>query len=115
MYQVCAHGTSTDEQLAAVMAFTRVYCGNGGLEVCELPGDRNQAAQLTRRELEAAVAQLVDANRARCLWFAAREYQPATDEARLRALRHIEQHGDRKAYVRSRELRDWLLQTSSEK
>jgi len=61
----------------------------------------------SRREIEEAVIQLVEANRARCLWFAAPDYLPTTDAERLRALQHVERHGDRKAFVRARELREW--------
>ncbi len=67
----------------------------------------------TRREMEDAVNQLVEANRARCLWFASLDYLPATDAERLRALQHVERHGNRQAFVRARELRDWVLQLSS--
>lgn len=67
-----------------------------------------------RPQLEQAILQLVEANRARCLWFASPDYLPATDAERLRALQHIERHGDLRAFVRARELRDWLLQPSSE-
>jgi len=67
----------------------------------------------TRREMEEAVVQLVEANRARCLWFASIDYLPATDAERLRALQHVERHGNRQAFVRARELRDWVLQLSN--
>jgi len=33
----------------------------------------------SRREIKEAVIQLVEANRARCLWFAAPDYLPTTD------------------------------------
>jgi hypothetical protein len=59
------------------------------------------------------IRRLVRENRTRCLWFAPREYMPETDAARLRALEHIERHGDRATFVRAGELRDWLLRTSS--
>ena len=67
----------------------------------------------TRREIEEAVTQLIEANRARCLWFAPVDYLPATDEERLHALQHIERHGNRQAFVRARELRDWVLLATS--
>lgn len=69
----------------------------------------------TRREIEEAVTMLVEANRMRCLWFAPPDYLPSTDEERLRALQHIERHGDRQSFVRARELRACLLQPSSER
>ena len=69
----------------------------------------------TRPEVEEAVNKLIHANRARCLWFASLDYLPVTDAERLRALQHVERHGDRRAFVRARELSGWVLQLSSER
>ena len=76
---------------------------------------KEEQSSSAHRTMEEAVIEFVEANRARCLWFSAPDYLPATDEERLRALQHIERHGDRKAFVRARGLRDWLLQLSNER
>jgi hypothetical protein len=55
------------------------------------------------------IRRLVRDNRTRCLWFAPRDYMPETDAECLRALEHIERHGDRATFIRAGELRDWLL------
>ena len=67
----------------------------------------------TSSEASAAVDQLVDDYRTRCLWFLRPDYYPATDAERLRVLRHIEQYGDREAYRRAAEVRQWLSRNSS--
>jgi hypothetical protein len=73
-----------------------------------------EAQQLTREQVVEDIRRLVRANRARCLWFAPSDYMPETDAERLRALEHIERHGDRATFVRAGELREWLLRTSSD-
>lgn len=64
-------------------------------------------------EAAAAVEQLVDVYRDRCLWFLRPDYHPATDAERLAVLRYIEQHGDREAYRRAAAVRQWLSRNSS--
>jgi hypothetical protein len=64
-------------------------------------------------EVEDEVLLLVEANRARCFWYAPEDFIPETDAERVRALEAIERHGDREAFVKARELRQWLLQHSS--
>ena len=61
----------------------------------------------------AAVNELVEQYRDRCLWFLRRDYYPATHEERLRVLAYIERYGDLEAYRRAGTLKRWLLQTSS--
>ncbi len=61
----------------------------------------------------AAVRALVAEVRASCLWFLASDFLPESREEALTVLRSIERHGDRETYVRARELREWLSQTSS--
>ena len=73
----------------------------------------NNATQTPRQYVESEISLLVNENRARCLWFASPDYQPVNDEERLRALSYIERHGNRKAFMRARELREWLLQISN--
>jgi len=63
--------------------------------------------------IEESVNRLVDENRLRCLWFLRSDYYPKTDEDRLRVLGYIERHGDREAFRRAAELRQWLSRTSS--
>ena len=59
------------------------------------------------------VQDLVREHRACCLWFLADDYLPRDRQAALTALRLIERHGDRRAYVRARKLREWLSPSSS--
>lgn len=66
-----------------------------------------------RHEIEAEINQLIEANRVRCFWFAPKDYLPVCDEQRFRALRHIESHGDRQAFMQSRKLQEWLLRISN--
>jgi hypothetical protein len=66
-----------------------------------------------REDWVAAVDNLVDEYRLRCLWFLRPGYHPTSDQERLRVLRAIEKHGDREAYRRAAGLRAWLSQTSS--
>ena len=56
---------------------------------------------------------LIDEYRARCLWFLKPDYYPATQAEALRVLDAIERHGDRAAFQRSSEIRQWLSQSSS--
>ena len=70
-----------------------------------------EAATRTREEVYAAIDELVQ-YRSMCLWFAPKGYLPATDEERIMALKNIERHGDRQAFMRSRELREWFLHVS---
>jgi hypothetical protein len=67
---------------------------------------------VTRTAAE-AVNRLVDEYRHRCLWFLRDDYYPATDDERHRVLEYIGRHGDRRAYLRAAEIRQWLSRTSS--
>ena len=69
-------------------------------------------AILTKEQIEQQVNELVGKYRSMCLWFAPKDYFPRTDQERLATLEDIERYGDREAFKRSRELRDWLLQAS---
>jgi hypothetical protein len=60
-----------------------------------------------------AVDRLVEEYRHRCLWFLRSDYYPTTDDQRLRVLEYIQRHGDRKAYLRAAEVRQWLSRNSS--
>jgi uncharacterized protein (DUF3820 family) len=60
------------------------------------------------------VRALVDEYRQRCLWFLREDYYPATVADALRALQHIERHGDVAALRRVAPLKQWLLQHSNE-
>jgi len=68
---------------------------------------------MNQRPIEESVNRLVDEYRLRCLWFLRSDYYPKTDEDRLRVLGYIERHGDREAFRRAAELRQWLSRTSS--
>jgi len=60
-----------------------------------------------------AVNRLVDEYRLRCLWFLRSDYYPSTHAERLRVLTYIQRHGDREAFRRAAEVRQWLSRTSS--
>lgn len=60
-----------------------------------------------------ALRQFVDEYRARCLWFLRPDYYPATPDEREEVLRLIERHGDRAAFHRAAQIRQWLSPASS--
>jgi hypothetical protein len=62
---------------------------------------------------EEAVNALVDEYRRRCLWFLREDYYPTTLEQRLRVLDYIQRHGDREAYRRAAEVREWCSASSN--
>lgn len=64
-------------------------------------------------EADAALRELVDEYRGRCLWFLRREYYPATAEEALRVLDAIQRHGDREGFQRAARVRQWLSPNSS--
>ena len=59
-------------------------------------------------DMQRQVNELVESYRDRCLWFLRRDYYPADVESALRALGHIQKHGDLKAFQRAGELIQWL-------
>ena len=61
----------------------------------------------------AALHQLVEANRLQCLWFMKENFLPRSAVEADRVLTAIEQHGDRQAWVKAREMREWLSRTTS--
>jgi hypothetical protein len=65
-------------------------------------------------KLDAEIDRLIEEQRIACLWFLRPDYHPETDDERIRALEHIERHGDLDAFRRAATLRRWLSQTSSE-
>jgi hypothetical protein len=64
-------------------------------------------------ETEAALRELVDEYRGRCLWFLRRDYYPATVAEARRVLDAIERHGDRDGFRRAARIRQWLSPPSS--
>lgn len=64
-------------------------------------------------EAAAALRELVDEYRSRCLWFLRPDYQPATLAEAERVLDAIERHGDREAFRRAARIRPWLSAPSS--
>ncbi len=60
-----------------------------------------------------AVRAFVVQVRASCLWFLDPRFVPTSREQALWVLRAIERHAERATYVRARELREWLSQSSS--
>lgn len=61
----------------------------------------------------AAIDELVERYRTRCLWFLRRDFYPRDDAERVRVLSDIQRHGDREAFIRAAEAKQWLLQASS--
>jgi hypothetical protein len=64
-------------------------------------------------EAGAALRELVDEYRHRCLWFLRPDYYPATLTEAERALDAIQRHGDREAFQRAAQVRQWLSRPSS--
>ena len=64
-------------------------------------------------EVASALRSLIDDYRSRCLWFLAPDYYPASEAEALRVLAAIERHGDRAAFQRASEIRQWLSPNSS--
>ena len=64
-------------------------------------------------EVASALRSLIDDYRSRCLWFLAPDYYPATEVEVSRVLAAIERHGDRAAFQRSSEIRQWLSLSTS--
>jgi hypothetical protein len=64
-------------------------------------------------EVRAEIDAFVAAHRDAALWFVHEGFVPATDEARLRALTHIQRRGDRATFARAGELKRCLSPNSS--
>ena len=64
-------------------------------------------------ETEAALRELVDEYRSRCLWFLRRDYYPQGIDESLRVLDAIQRHGDRAAFRRAADIRQWLSPPSN--
>ena len=65
--------------------------------------------------LVAEALRFIEEQRVRCLWFIRRDYRPTDRDGLVRLLGHIERRGDLKAYVKARQLKEWLSQNSSGK
>ena len=52
--------------------------------------------------------------RPHCLWFMAPDRLPTARAAQLYALECVERYGGRDAFIKARELKQWLLQHSNE-
>jgi len=63
--------------------------------------------------LSRALDALVDEYRLQCLWFLRPDFYPRTLDEQLRILDTIQRYGDRKAFQKAAEARQWLLQQSS--
>ena len=63
---------------------------------------------------EQAVDALVDEYRQRCLWFLREDFYPCTLEERLRVLDYIQRHGDREAFRKAAEVRQWFSPSSND-
>lgn len=62
---------------------------------------------------DAALRQLVDTYRVRCLWSCRGDFYPETVEDAEGVLDAVQRYGDREGFIRSAEIRTWLSQTSS--
>lgn len=56
---------------------------------------------------------LVEASRARCLWFLRPDDLPGDRDLQFQTLDLIKRYGTRDDYVRARRLEEWLRQSSS--
>jgi hypothetical protein len=65
------------------------------------------------QDLRVAVCALADQYRSTCLRFPRPDYYPTTADGMLRVLGHVRRHGDRSAFLRARELEQWLLRHGS--
>lgn len=74
-----------------------------------------QGMEALTPEADAAIRELVDEYRSRCLWFLRRDYHPATVAEAERVLDAIQRHGDREAFRRAARVRPWLSPPSSAK
>ena len=70
--------------------------------------------ETTYAQIQDRVNELVDAYRDRCLWFLRKDYYPTDVDSALRALDHIQRHGDVKAFQKAGELYQCLSPHSSE-
>jgi hypothetical protein len=62
---------------------------------------------------DAAIRQLVDDYRERCLWFLRADFYPATPEEAERVIEAVQRHGDREGFRRAARIREWLSLPSS--
>lgn len=69
--------------------------------------------QAVSEPAHAALRQLVDAYRARCLWPFREDFYPETTAETHQVLDAIQRYGDREGFIRSAEIRAWLSQGSS--
>ena len=60
------------------------------------------------------INELIEAQRAVCLWYLRSDYFPTTDVERVRVLDAIQKYGDLEAFRRAGEFKQWLLRHSSE-
>lgn len=56
---------------------------------------------------------LIDQYRSQCLWYLRPDYYPENEEQAMRVLKAIAQHGDRNAYIKTKEIREWLLRDTN--
>jgi hypothetical protein len=62
---------------------------------------------------QAALRELVDAYRVRCLWSFRPDFYPQTEGEAERVLDAIQRYGDREGFIRSAEIRTWLSPSSN--
>ena len=71
------------------------------------------AHESSEDQVNQRISELINEYRERCLWFMKPDFLPETEEERHRVLDLIVRHGDRRAYERVMEIRQWLSQRSS--
>lgn len=69
---------------------------------------------MQRASLIEKIDEMVEENRAECLWFLREDFLPIDDRMRLRALEYIQRYGNRGAALKAAELTRWLLRFSSD-
>jgi len=69
--------------------------------------------QMNAESFNSEFDELVKTYRTKCLWFCRDSLAPQELSGRLRILEAIERYGDREAFIKTRKLRQWLLQNSS--
>ena len=68
----------------------------------------------TYADFQIELKKLIDEYRNQCLWFLDEHFYPTEKSRQLRTLAYIEHYGDRRAFQKARQLKEWLLQNSKE-
>lgn len=77
------------------------------MDAADQPDGRYNLGMSIEPESAGLLHALVDEYRDRCLWFLRRDYYPQTSAEAERVLDAIQRHGDRQAFQRAAEIRQW--------